>query len=292
MRYSSVVILLLVLNSTGFAQTTVPYTFAAGTAAKAAQVNTDFQALSIAIDNLSTRISRLEIIAVPNVADVAGTYSIVAMGLEMDNPTVTNADVIHSTSSGSVTLNTDGTFSWSQSLTDSKLAIGTPSNGSLTATTFSSTEPHTGTWSLLGKFLTLNFSGGPAQTFTGSIAPSLFIATNVDFSGGDLRHTLLFLIRISPRVASVAVTPANPGIPLLDAKTGSPTQQQFTATGTLVNSTTQDLTASVTWSSSNTFVATITPSGIAQAVAPGTTIINATGDLSHVSYSTILTVNP
>src|SRR5882724_1461763 len=107
MRYSLAVLFLF--SGLTLAQTTVPYTFAAGTAAKASEVNLDFQALAIMIDNLSSRISRVENLGAPSVEDIAGTYKIIAMGLQVDAPSATNGDVIHSTSNGNLTLNADGT---------------------------------------------------------------------------------------------------------------------------------------------------------------------------------------
>ncbi len=50
MRYSLVVLLLFVFSNTVLAQTTVPHTFVAGTAAKASEVNANFQALTTAIN--------------------------------------------------------------------------------------------------------------------------------------------------------------------------------------------------------------------------------------------------
>jgi hypothetical protein len=84
-----------------------------------------------------------------------------------------------------------------------------------------------------------------------------------------------------PVLVSIAVTPANPSITV-----GA--TQQFTATGTYSDSSTQDLTASVTWTSSVPSVATINSSGLATAVAAGTTNIQATW--STISGTTALTV--
>src|SRR5207253_5283155 len=78
-----------------------------------------------------------------------------------------------------------------------------------------------------------------------------------------------------------AVTPANPSI------TKGATQQ-FTATGTYSDSTTQNLTALVTWNSATPTVATITAGGLATGVGVGTSVIGAT--LGTVSGSTTLTV--
>jgi Bacterial Ig-like domain (group 2) len=73
-------------------------------------------------------------------------------------------------------------------------------------------------------------------------------------------------------LVSIALTPANPGI-------AKGTTQQFTATGAFSDNTTQDLTTSVIWSSSNTGASTISNAagskGLATAVAAGTTTITA-----------------
>ena len=80
---------------------------------------------------------------------------------------------------------------------------------------------------------------------------------------------------------SIAVTPANPSI------TKGATQQ-FTATGTYSDSSTQNLTASVTWASATLATATIAAGGLASGVGVGTSTISAT--LGAVSGSTLLTV--
>ena len=64
--------------------------------------------------------------------------------------------------------------------------------------------------------------------------------------------------------------------------------QQFTATGTFSDNSTQNLTAQVTWASATTAMATINSSGLATAVASGTSTISAT--LGGVTGSTVLTV--
>ncbi len=82
-------------------------------------------------------------------------------------------------------------------------------------------------------------------------------------------------------LVSIGVTPANPNLP--QGLTG-----QFTATGTYSDNSTQDLTAQVAWSSSNTGVATIDSAGLATSVAGGAPTITAT--LGLVSGNTTLTV--
>src|SRR5262249_22917794 len=79
---------------------------------------------------------------------------------------------------------------------------------------------------------------------------------------------------------SIAVTPAN-------ASVAKGLTQQFTATGTFSDNTTQNLTNQVTWASATTSVATINAAGLATAVATGTSSISAT--LNGVTGSTTLT---
>jgi len=87
-------------------------------------------------------------------------------------------------------------------------------------------------------------------------------------------------------LTSIEVTPANPSIAL--GKT-----QQFTATGTYSDSTTQNLTKSVTWDSSSKSVATISnavgSNGLAISLTPGPTAITATS--GSISGFTVLSVD-
>src|SRR5262245_49587448 len=89
--------------------------------------------------------------------------------------------------------------------------------------------------------------------------------------------------RALPLLQSIAVTPANPSI-------AKGLTQQFTATGTFSDSSTQNLTNQVTWASATTTVATINSTGLATAVNTGTSSISAT--LGSVSGSTTPTVTP
>ncbi len=76
----------------------------------------------------------------------------------------------------------------------------------------------------------------------------------------------------------IVVSPASPSIP-------AGTTQRFTAQGYFNDGSNHDITAEVTWTSSNTAVATIDSTGLATAVGPGTTTITATSSVSS-SYST------
>jgi len=109
------------------------------------------------------------------------------------------------------------------------------------------------------------------------LLPVLILALMTGCSGGSSNSnsgtTTVTLL-------SLAVTPANPSI-------AQSTTETFIATGTYSNNTSQNIMASVTWSSSVVSVATIT-NGKATAVAPGQTTITATS--GSVSGSTTLTV--
>jgi hypothetical protein len=87
----------------------------------------------------------------------------------------------------------------------------------------------------------------------------------------------------TPSLVSIAVTPPGPQIIV-------GTDQQFTATGTLSDNSTENLTSQVTWSSSDTAVATIDPTGLATSLAVGTSTISAV--LDGITGSTALTITP
>jgi uncharacterized protein YjdB len=110
-------------------------------------------------------------------------------------------------------------------------------------------------------------------------------ATITAASGSITGSTVLTVIPSA--LVSIAVTPAIPSVPLGETR-------QFTATGTFADGSIQDLTASVSWSSSNPSVATIGMSsptrGLAQTLATGTTTIAASS--AGVSGTTVLTVSP
>jgi len=72
-----------------------------------------------------------------------------------------------------------------------------------------------------------------------------------------------------PTLSSISVTSTKLTI-------AAGTTEQFTATGNYADGSTKNLTASVIWSSQNPNVATITPGGMAKAVAAGTSQIQAT----------------
>jgi hypothetical protein len=105
-----------------------------------------------------------------------------------------------------------------------------------------------------------------------------FQATSV---GGDAFAAKFHFEPPTAGPESIAVTPANPSIALNGV-------QQFTAIKTLSDSSTLDVTNSVTWTSATPAVATISGSGLATALSAGTSVITATS--GAVSGSTMLTV--
>jgi len=84
-------------------------------------------------------------------------------------------------------------------------------------------------------------------------------------------------------LVSIAVAPINPSIPL-------GTKQPFTAMGTFADGSSQDLTASATWSSDTPSAATVNAAGLATSTGQGTATITAT--VGSVSGSSVLTVTP
>jgi cysteine-rich repeat protein len=82
-------------------------------------------------------------------------------------------------------------------------------------------------------------------------------------------------------LVSIQITPVDPSVAL-------GVDEQFTATGTFSDTSTQDLTSMVTWASTDQTIATIDAAGLATTVATGTTTITAS--LGGVMGMTDLTV--
>ncbi len=131
---------------------------------------------------------------------------------------------------------------------------------------------------------------GPDSTFTitGSVTGDNMqtsYSTTSAFCGGVTSGQYNYgrLYRYTLALNSISVTPANPN-PSVGATV------QFAATGTFRNADTFDINNSVTWTSSDPSVATINSSGLATAVAEGTTNIAATS--GSISGGTTLKVGP
>lgn len=86
----------------------------------------------------------------------------------------------------------------------------------------------------------------------------------------------------SSTITALSISPTGPFVKPQNNK-------QFTATATFGNNTMGDATNQVTWTSSNTSIATINTAGLATGVATGTTTITAKS--GSVSANTVLTVS-
>jgi hypothetical protein len=129
---------------------------------------------------------------------------------------------------------------------------------------------------------------GSSSTMTVNASSSTAIGAyglTINGTSGSLMHTVspnpVLIVNGAATLTTLAVTPANSSV----AKSAT---KQYTATGTYSDNSTKNLTSSVTWTSSNTGVATIASGGLATGVAAGSSTIKAT--LGTVSGSTALTV--
>lgn len=171
------------------------------------------------------------------------------------------------------------------------LAI-TPTNGRIAAQTellFTATgtfqdgssQNLTGTarWtSSNGLVATISNTGGSNGLAVGVGAGTSTIGANI----GTVVAPSVTLTVTNATLVSIAITPANPTI-------SRGQNQQFTATGTFSDATTQNLTNQVTWSSSSPGVAVVNATGFATTAGTGTTTISAA--FGSVTGQTVLTVN-
>lgn len=152
---------------------------------------------------------------------------------------------------------------------------------------------------------TAQYSDGSSQDITTSVAwtssdptkatitPNAGLAvgkasgtTTITAAQGSISGTVL--LTVNAVLKSLAITPLCPGIQVTK-------NQQLTATGTFNDATVQDLTSSVTWSSSDGSKASVNSAGLATGVGAGTanimasataangTVVNATTALNVVS---------
>ncbi len=111
---------------------------------------------------------------------------------------------------------------------------------------------------------------------SGLATPSSTGITQINATNGDIECLYPQLCILSQtltvtdaKLISIAITPLDPIVTLNQT-------QQFIANGTYSDGSIIDITAIVNWSSSNATVSNISASGLAMAVSPGTTQINAT----------------
>jgi len=162
---------------------------------------------------------------------------------------------------------TPASSSIAKGITQQFTAIGTYSN----STTQNLTS--TATWtSSVTSVATISTTGLATGTGVGS--------STITAKSGSISGTATLTVT-APTLVSLAVTP-NP------ASIAVGGTQQFTATGTYTDSSTQNLTTSATWSSSPTAVATISTGGLATGVGAGSaTITAASGPVSGTATLTV-----
>ena len=129
---------------------------------------------------------------------------------------------------------------------------------------------------------TLNGSGQATLTTSSLAAGSHSVtAAYANFPSFASSTSAVLTQTVNKVLQAISINPAN-------ASLAKGTTLQYTATGTYNDHSTQDITRTVTWSSSKTSVATIAAGGLATGVAQGSTIIKAA--LGTISGSTGLTV--
>ena len=164
-------------------------------------------------------------------------------------------------------------------------------NGQSTAITFTSATSNLSDYAATNNcpVSPATLAAGASCTISVTFTPGALGARNatltVKDSGTSSPQTVTLTgTGIAPTLVSIAVTPASPSVAVGNT-------QQFTATGTYNNGTTQNLTTTATWTSSKTSVATIkSNTGLATAVAIGTATITAKS--GSISGSTTVTVTP
>ena len=121
-----------------------------------------------------------------------------------------------------------------------------------------------------------------ANISSAGLARALAIGTSsITASLGGITGSTVLTVSPPPILQSITVTPANPHITV-----GA--TEQFIATGSFSDNSTENLTSEVIWTSATPSVATISTTGLARAMATGDSSITAS--LSGASGAAILTV--
>ncbi len=147
------------------------------------------------------------------------------------------------------------------------------------------------TWTATSPDVATIVTGTPGEIVNGIVTAGAVQGQTEIQAEDPVSHvvgTTMLTVTSTP-LASIAINEVNPVISLSST---SITTQQFTATGTFQdNSPTQAAyPPSWAWTSSNIDVATIDHTGLAQAVAAGTTTITASDVITGVRGNTTLTI--
>jgi trimeric autotransporter adhesin len=173
------------------------------------------------------------------------------------------------------------------SSTSQSIAPGTTAQFTATATmTDNSTQNVTGsvTWSSSNPSVASINVKGASGLAMGLTAGSSMITATVTNALGTVSSSATLTVS-NATLTSINVTPVSESIPL-------GTVQQFTATGTFSDNSTQDISGTVVWTTSPTSVASITTSGLATAKDLGTFTVTATsGAISGTASATVNAVD-
>ncbi|HLJ85961.1 MAG TPA: Ig-like domain-containing protein [Candidatus Angelobacter sp.] len=132
--------------------------------------------------------------------------------------------------------------------------------------------------------VTWSSSSASVATISGSgLAHSVSVgSTTIAASLGTLNGSVTFAVGAAA-LKFVSINPSNSSIAV-------GTSQKFTATGAFTDGSTQDLSSSITWSSSNSAVVSVDNSGKATAKGQGNATVNAT--LGQVQGSAAIKITP
>jgi uncharacterized protein YjdB len=117
---------------------------------------------------------------------------------------------------------------------------------------------------------------------TAQSSGSVTITATLDGVSGSASVTVPVPVGVKT-LTSIAISPGAPSIP-------AKTTQQFTATAVYSDSSKADVTGTVSWTTANPAVATVNASGLATAIAAGSTAVTAS--LNGVTGTATLTVTP
>ena len=210
----------------------------------------------------------------PAVATISSTGLVTAAGAGTSTIQAVSGSV-----SGSTILTVTGPTLSSIAVTPANPSIAKGLSDQFTAT---GTYSDNSTQNLTSSVTWSSLTAGVATISSGGLAKGVGAGSSrIQAAMGSVTGSTVLTVTAAT-LTSVSVTPANPAIRVAAT-------QQFTATGTYSDASTQVITNSVTWSSSKTSVATVSGSGLATAVAAGSSTIQATS--GAVSGSTTLTVN-
>lgn len=213
--------------------------------------------------------------AAPGVLAVSGSGSVVAKSI---GSAAVAASVSNVTGNATVSVTAAQPVSLSVSASNASLPVGdTLQLSAVAAYTDGSTRDLTGTalWtSSSPSVLSIRGSGLVAGLTVG--------AATVTASTGGISGEASLAVS-APALASIALTPAGPTVPL-----GS--TLQLALTGTYSDGSTQDVTGQATWNLETPGIASVTPSGVVTGLQVGATSIEAA--LNGVRTSDTLTVQP